>query len=615
MKKIISLVLSLLIVFSPITTLAKVNSDGEKITSPKTTKTLKATAQPDIKVNVHFYVWDANGVYFESGKAYTKTIKDGDSPIRVYLPTYASRVTVNPVVKDGKEYIFSSNAWKDENGNPTSGSWFEIPYADAQAAAGASNVADINLYAVYRPNIKVTLHFTDIRHANGTTEERTQSNTISPGGGWSFPKSKLESTTGVVSGSKFSFCGYEYAYTGEWIEGGSNVIDGNSSIRIYNSAGTSSGNTYYLDDDMDLYFKPVYSQRMLQGLEYKYIDNISTGSGSWSNKDAFGYMSQFNSLTHTFSNPEDKTPVDHYEFMYWKDDGKGTIYNAGDSFTYSVNSGLPEGTVTTVTMHAIWQPSVRLIYNDNEEISEVESFKNVTVEKEPNTPEGYKFLGWFDDNGIEVSGNTYTAPEPTYEADSAVVINVTAKYELISVPDEPISSNTSKKTLKETKTLFNNNPELGVVVPLGAITPQRLNPNTPISPIAPNPLVKKDEGVIKDTSTPLTAPEGKWALINLICAIITTILGLIMIIKKLFKKENKKKNEKKIKKYKLLPMLFGIIISIGSIFLFLITEDMSLPMALIDEYTLIMIVFLIVNIVMFLVQPKKKTEEVKDDEE
>ena len=95
----------------------------------------------------------------------------------------------------------------------------------------------------------------------------------------------------------------------------------------------ADGSTKTLTDMADLYLSPVYERQESWHLEYKYIDNISTGSGSWSNKDAIA-----SSYSHTFANPEIKSPrltSGKYRFEYWMTDETGEQFFDGDKFTYT----------------------------------------------------------------------------------------------------------------------------------------------------------------------------------------------------------------------------------------------------------------------------------------
>jgi hypothetical protein len=113
----------------------------------------------------------------------------------------------------------------------------------------------------------------------------------------------------------------------------------------------SNGETRTFDNCSDLYISPVYKRTVEWYLIYNYIDNISTGSGSWSNLD---FVTSF---SHTYTDPSVKTPVSHYQFVNWKNDETGDTYNAGETHTYD-GATQPKESTKTISIYAYWQPSV-----------------------------------------------------------------------------------------------------------------------------------------------------------------------------------------------------------------------------------------------------------------
>jgi hypothetical protein len=69
-------------------------------------------------------------------------------------------------VIDGKTYNYVTS-WKDAAGNTVS---FPLTrtYDEIAALAGDGTTTDIQLYAQYRSQIKITLHFNEVRRTNGT---------------------------------------------------------------------------------------------------------------------------------------------------------------------------------------------------------------------------------------------------------------------------------------------------------------------------------------------------------------------------------------------------------------------------------------------------------------
>ena len=210
----------------------------------------------------------------------------------------------------------------------------------------------------------------------------------------------------------------------------------------------SDDTTKTLTDTTTVYLSPVYSQTPQWSLDYEYVDNVSYGSGSWSNLEAVtsGY-------SHTFSEPQSQP---HYLFKYWQEDkliwgymtkdeeGKWVMeevgeineenpdrYEAGETFIFSTsedsnssprsqrkkdaeNQGKIYG--EEIFTYAYWQPSVTVKYhNDGKDTTQLESFEDIPDARNTaeavasldnlDDDENIRFEGWHDadDNNNPVS--------------------------------------------------------------------------------------------------------------------------------------------------------------------------------------------------------------------
>ena len=128
---------------------------------------------------------------------------------------------------------------------------------------------------------------------------------------------------------------------------------------------------------------------------------------------------------------------------------------------------------------------------------------------------------------------------------------------------------------------------------------------------------------IDDTPAPQAAPENPWALINLICAALATVGAIIALFRRKEDEEdedeNKKKNEdeeeddNRTRKMNIAKAL-GVLAAIASIVAFILTEDMSGPMQLVDQWTILMAALFAVQIGTA-VAVKKAAEAEEDEEE
>ena len=141
----------------------------------------------------------------------------------------------------------------------------------------------------------------------------------------------------------------------------------------------------------------------------------------------------------------------------------------------------------------------------------------------------------------------------------------------------------------------------------------------------------KEEEKVEEDYTPKATQEYYWALINLICAIVTVLFGLLLLISKRHKDEddeeeddetkqqattNEDEEQEQEKKRGLFTRVLAVLIAIVSVVFFLVTEDMSLRWTWTDQWTIWMVVIGLVQIVVFFVGRKwKNVDNDGDDEE
>ena len=180
------------------------------------------------------------------------------------------------------------------------------------------------------------------------------------------------------------------------------------------------------------------------------------------------------------------------------------------------------------------------------------------------------------------------------------------------------------------------------VTPPTSPTPVSPPPVTPryIQQVVPAPTpqeeVKKEktpkaepkEEKVEKEKTPKARPEKFWALINLICAIVTVLFGLLLLISKRHKNKDDEEDETKDqtttnddeskeqeKKRGAFTRVLAVLIAIVSVVFFLVTEDLSLRWTWTDQWTIWMVVIGFVQIVVFFVGRKWKNVDDDEDEQ
>ena len=180
------------------------------------------------------------------------------------------------------------------------------------------------------------------------------------------------------------------------------------------------------------------------------------------------------------------------------------------------------------------------------------------------------------------------------------------------------------------------------VTPPTSPTPVSPPPVTPryiqqvVPALTPQEEVKKEktpkaepkEEKVEKEKTPKARPEKFWALINLICAIVTVLFGLLLLISKRQKNKDDEEDETKDqtttnedeekeqeKKRGAVTRVLAVLIAILSVVFFLVTEDLSLPWTWTDQWTIWMVVIGLVQIVVFFVGRKWKNVDDDEDEQ
>ena len=178
------------------------------------------------------------------------------------------------------------------------------------------------------------------------------------------------------------------------------------------------------------------------------------------------------------------------------------------------------------------------------------------------------------------------------------------------------------------------------VTPATPSTPSSTTSTTPRTPSAPQVATPvetvekettpktepKKEEKVEEEYTPKASPQYYWALINLICAIVTVLFGLLLLISKRHKSEdddetkqqattNEDEEQEQEKKRGLFTRVLAVLIAIVSVVFFLVTEDMSLAWTWTDQWTIWMVVIGLVQIVVFFVGRKWKNVDNDDDDD
>lgn len=517
----------------------------------------------------------------------------------------------------------------------------------------------ISTFAADKPSTTFTFYFRNIITTSGKHIDELNLGTAKISEGTSGSKAEKWFNNKMQGGLYYTgtYQGVEYNFNGSYLDENDSQVSFPLSLE-------------YGAEKTEFYLYPQYDKTPVCFLDFKYTDNISTGSGSWKNEDGFtGY-------THTFETP---APKEGYEFIQWENFETGDTYTEGQQYICTLEE-LSEGETKEVNVYAVWQPSIVVNwYVEGELLNSFESFNEdisaYTVI--PEAEENVKFVGWENEEGTLVpEDTTYSLPEQTIESVNPNIINLYACLE--DIEPEPVDGGTTPVPDSDPDPDPDPDPkpdpepdpepivdEDPIVEPTPTptpepekplITPEKIKvaearPKQEITPIpkrtkpvaAPLTQPEKKSTIIVASDVeeiPLTTePESKtvttiveeppvpttgikkmphWALLNLILTILTVLetLGLIIITFILYKKEEQKETEETetedttIKKYRsILKRLISIIISVITVIIFFLTEDIFLPMKLVDRFTILMLIIFILHTLYLIIWRRKEKEE------
>ena len=246
---------------------------------------------------------------------------------------------------------------------------------------------------------------------------------------------------------------------------------------------------------------------------------------------------------------------------------------------------------------------------------------------------------------IKVSGDGFVEGEgASYEVTgSQTEVGNSANAFEYKLNEKTLASNYNITKVVGTLTITAAPAPVTPATPSTPSTPSSTTSTTPRTPSAPQ-VTTPSETVEKETTpkaepkkeekveeeyTPKASPQYYWALINLICAILTVLFGLLLLISKRHKDEDDDEEDDETKqqtndddeekeqekKRGLFTRVLAVLIAIVSVVFFLVTEDLSLPWTWTDQWTIWMVVIGLVQIVVFFVGRKWKNVDNDDEDE
>ena len=153
------------------------------------------------------------------------------------------------------------------------------------------------------------------------------------------------------------------------------------------------------------------------------------------------------------------------------------------------------------------------------------------------------------------------------------------------------------------------------------IIPPEIPPTITIAdttpPTGPAPTI-----TIPDEPTPM-ASSAAWALVNLICTILTALAAIYTLFAKRKEKTDENENEyltddsedkkKRKARFAKSAKIIGIALTLIAVITFILTEDMGLRMVLVDKWTILMVAYAVFQAVdMIIGKTDKKSDDKKE---
>lgn len=419
----------------------------------------------------------------------------------------------------------------------------------------------------------------------------------------------------------FSYDGYDWEYTGDWV----GVINGEKITYNYNKEDQRilKMNASDFTEDTTIVFEAQYTKTKKSKVTIDYIDQIARGSHTWKTGENTwfdGYSAILDPDTKGIKEPADiptyEKDVYRYEFKYWDCTWNGTHYAVGDDFTVKKTDVTED--VEIINLYATYKPIIRINYHDeNGKLLGSVTDKTINIYE---SGEVYKdqgdFLGWYEDGELIPSDTVRELP--LTRVDVTTEFDVYAKYKQAPSPapgsdpkpdPTPDPEPTPDPPQKPDPTPSHTHKATPTKQTQPVATDPLLNPNG-LFLLSKNTEEETEPAItIRRGLTPLGAPyPNYWALLNLLLAIATCILAVILLIFGIFN-EQQEDEEVEIKN-KWWARIASICVGIIALLVFLLTEDMTNPWTWTDRWTLLMAIIFVVNIIlMFLAKHKEIREE------
>jgi len=297
-----------------------------------------------------------------------------------------------------------------------------------------------------------------------------------------------------------------------------------------------------------------------------------------------------------------------YTFIGWAltPTGTGTLYLPGNSFIiyndtylYAVWTAnvVPPTPITTYTV--TYDPGAQGTFAP-QTTAGLALGAATPAAPTPTGQPGYVFAGWSPTVAATVTGNvTYTAQ---WEEDLVIVRFVDYNGRLIEQQSVPRGGDATAPA-DPTRDGWSFTGWDGSFTDVSEDTTVTATYEQDALP--PEPIVNVEPPIIPE------APGGAWALVNLILTVLGVIVGLWFFISYFTGKQEHKQNPRRKRRFAF--RIVNILAAIAAIIVFILTENMRLPMVMVDIWTIVHVIIAILQIILTVLAVTWKRQQSSDE--
>ncbi|MBQ6334600.1 MAG: InlB B-repeat-containing protein [Erysipelotrichaceae bacterium] len=407
--------------------------------------------------------------------------------------------------------------------------------------------------------------------------------------GWDHENFTMDDEDVVIKGSfKINSYNVSYEYEGEVPEnapklpeakdyefGSEIVIEDAAELKGYTFSGWDHEN--FILDDEDVVIKGSFSINSYK-VRYEYEGEIPEGASELPSEEEYEFASMVKIA--------EEATAEGYTFSGWDH----------EDFTMDAEDVVIKGSFTINRYTVTWKNYDGSDLEIDEEVAygETPSFDGLTPERKADGRYTYRFKEWTPEIEDVKADATYTAV-----------------YEAIAIPEEEDVSASQPEPEAPAKPAAPTSPTVS--------TPEEVEEPEEIIAEAPTVIAEDVSNLvyIADEAAPQAMPQRSWALINLLSVIVSILTALMMVISFFRHKDENEENEEENEENddpKGRNKLLGIIPALIATIAFILTEDMRNPMALIDRYTIMMLIIMLSNLVLaYITRNRRKEDEEEQD--